>query len=454
MSTDAHDPEVLETASGYVDSSVRTQGGGDPHLRIAYVAYHFPPLGGAGTQRSLKTVVHLPTFGFDPIVVTGPGHAASRWTPPDETLTAELPADLEVLRVAGPEPAYGTRKWHRWWQKGVTAALRGLDHVDVIHVSMSPFSSAEPTARVAAEQEIPWIAGLRDPWALDEMMAYPTRLHRSLELRRMRRALSGASWIVVNTPEAARRAKAAFPELADRIAVSTNGYDSADFAEPPPSGEDGRFRIAHTGYLHTEEVQRTVRKRIRRLLGGEILDVDVSTRSHLYLVEALRRIVHAEPRLRAVIAVDLAGVFSPEDPKAAADLEFVRFLGYLPHAESVALIQRTDLLFLPMHKIRPGARAGIVPGKTFEYLATGKPILAAVPAGDARDYVQAAGTGLVCAPDDVDAMVGIIRAEIARWESGEEPPTADAGYVERFDRKVLTQQLADTLRRVVNQRAR
>jgi glycosyltransferase involved in cell wall biosynthesis len=331
------------------------------------------------------------------------------------------------------------------------AALRSLDDVDAIYISMSPFSSAKPTARVAAERGIPWIAGLRDPWALDEMMAYPTWLHRSLEKRRMRRVLSSASWIVVNTPEAAKRVKAAFPELADRIAVNTNGYDSGDFAEPPPSGVEGRFRIAHTGYLHTEEVPRTVRKRVRRLLGGEILDVDISTRSHLYLVEALRRIVGAEPRLRAVIEVDLAGVFSPEDPKAAADLEFVRFLGYLPHAESVALIQRADLLFLPMHKIAPGARAGIVPGKTFEYLATGKPILAAVPAGDARDYVQAAGTGLVCDPDDIAAMVGVIRAEITRWESGERPPLADAGYVEQFERKVLTRKLAATVRRVVTQ---
>ena len=154
-----------------------------------------------------------------------------------------------------------------------------------------------------------------------------------------------------------------------------------------------------------------------------------------------------------MIALDLAGVVSPEDPQAAADLEFVRFLGYLPHTQSVALIRSADLLFLPMHKIRSGARAGIVPGKTFEYLATGKPILAAVPEGDARDLVQAAGTGLVCEPDDVTAMVRIIRAEIARWESGEPAPAVDDAYVRRFERKALTGEVAEVLRRAVRERA-
>ena len=451
MSTEAHDTETPGARSCLAATPARSPSSSDPHVRVAYVAYHFPPFGGGGTQRSLKTVVHLPEFGLDPVVVTGPGRASGRWTPRDESLSAELPGGLRVLRVPGPEPE-GGRQWRHWWQNGVKGELRSLENADVVHVSMSPFSTAEAAAHVSVETGVPWVAELRDPWALDEMLAYTTKLHRSLEARRMRRVLSSASSIIMNTPEAAARAKAAFPELVERIMVIPNGYDSADFAHPLRAREDGKFRIAHTGYLHTEELRRTLRSEVRKLLGGEILDVDFATRSHLYLVEALRRLVQAEPRLRDVIALDLAGVVSPDDPLAAADLEFVRFLGYLPHAESVALIRSADLLFLPMHKIRSGARAGIVPGKTFEYLATGKPILAAVPEGDARDFVQAAGTGLVCDPDDVAAMARIIRAEVARWEAGGEPPPLNVEYVRRFERKVLTRAVAETLRRAASER--
>jgi glycosyltransferase involved in cell wall biosynthesis len=65
-----------------------------------------------------------------------------------------------------------------------------------------------------------------------------------------------------------------------------------------------------------------------------------------------------------------------------------------------------------MHKLPPGTRATIVPGKTYEYLASGRPILAAVPEGDARDLVAASGRGLVCDPDDVDGIALIIREQL------------------------------------------
>ena len=46
--------------------------------RVLLLAYHFPPLGGPGTQRALKLVRYLPALGHDPAVVTGPGASAVR----------------------------------------------------------------------------------------------------------------------------------------------------------------------------------------------------------------------------------------------------------------------------------------------------------------------------------------------------------------------------------------
>ena len=39
--------------------------------RVLFLAYHFPPIGGAGVQRSVKFVRYLPSFGYEPLVVTG-----------------------------------------------------------------------------------------------------------------------------------------------------------------------------------------------------------------------------------------------------------------------------------------------------------------------------------------------------------------------------------------------
>jgi glycosyltransferase involved in cell wall biosynthesis len=132
---------------------------------------------------------------------------------------------------------------------------------------------------------------------------------------------------------------------------------------------------------------------------------------------------------------------------SAGDLDrararFVTVHGYLGHTDTVALIRSADLLFLPMHDLAPGARASIVPGKTYEYLAAGRPILGAVPDGDARDLLTEAGNAYLCRPRDVDAMVDAISTERARRRVGERPRSPVPKVVERFDRRRLTAQLA------------
>jgi glycosyltransferase involved in cell wall biosynthesis len=127
--------------------------------------------------------------------------------------------------------------------------------------------------------------------------------------------------------------------------------------------------------------------------------------------------------------------------------------GYLPHAESVALLRSADLLFLPMHALPRGERARIVPGKTYEYLAARRPILAAVPEGDARDLVLASGLGDVCEPNDVDAMVEILRRRSGEKRLGRAPAPAPASFYRRFERREITGDLARALESVIESRA-
>jgi glycosyltransferase involved in cell wall biosynthesis len=318
---------------------------------------------------------------------------------------------------------------------------------------MSPFASAKAAGRLAAELGCPWVADLRDPWALDEVAAYPTALHRRRELARMRRLLRSAAAIVMNTPEAARRLLASFPELRERpVHVIPNGFDAADFAGPPPVRDDGRFRIVHAGYLHTElGLAHKHTRRLRRLLGGYLMDADLLARSHVYLLRALERLVAADPALRSIVELHLAGVLSERD-RAAAASPLVRERGYLAHAETVALMRSADLLFLPMHDLAPGERAGIVPGKTYEYLASGRPILAAVPDGDARDLLAQAQTAHLCRPTDVDAMAALLAAEIERWRAGLPPPALAPALLAPYERRRLTAELAALFDRVLEGR--
>ena len=427
-------------------------------MKILYVAYHFPPIGGGGVQRNSKFVRYLPELGYEPVVVTGPGGARDRWTPPDPTLGDELPDGLEVHRVAGPEPevSSGVRgmlerrlfvpaPFARWWQRGlVETALRVGRDCDLVYGSIVPYESGEAIAEAARKLGKPWIADLQDPWALDEMWLYASELHRRVDLRRMRQVLESADAVVMNTPEAAERVLHAFPTLRSRLVTSIpNGFDAADFPEAPSPGTD-RFRIAHAGYLHTKE---GLRLRdvgwARRVLGGRYDEVDILPRSHVYLLDALRAAVAEDPAVAAEVEVVLAGVVNDVDRRVAESAPVaVELPGYVDHAATIRLLQGANLLFLPMHDLPSGRRAGLVPGKTYEYLASGVPILAAVPEGDARDLLSAAGNAAICRPTDTEAMAQLLLEQIRRWRRGEPGPAPDPAVLAPYERRELTRRLA------------
>lgn len=433
--------------------------------RILFLAYHFPPIGGGGVQRNAKFARYLPELGYLPLVVTGPGRAAGRWTPEDESLMSEIPGEVPVHRIPGPEPEPATGRraalerrlmirtpFTRWWVRGAVELGKAVGgEAALVYGSLVPYESAEAAATLARALRKPWVADLQDPWALDEMWLYPSSLHRRLDLRRMRSVLATADAVVMNTPEAAARVLSRFPELRSKPVVSIpNGFDAEDFHAPAPAQSNGTFRIAHAGYLHTEDGLRLrERRKVRRLLGGLLAPVDILTRSHVYLLEAIERLVARQPALASVIEVVLAGVTSDTDIRLGARYPFVRMPGYLPHAETVALLRSADLLFLPMHDLPDGLRAGLVPGKTYEYLAAGRPILAAVPQGDARDLLTDAGNALLCPPADVDQMATIIGRQIERWRAGLSAPAPRADVVARYERRRQAEQLAGVFSTVV-----
>ncbi|HEY8647521.1 MAG TPA: hypothetical protein VIL77_16745, partial [Gaiellaceae bacterium] len=110
-----------------------------------------------------------------------------------------------------------------------------------------------------------------------------------------------------------------------------------------------------------------------------------------------------------------------------------------------------DLLFLPMQNLPPGRRSSTVPGKTYEYLASGRPILAAVPDGDARDILIRAGHR-TCKPDDVASIAAAIAVTLE--SRGAEPPLPETArdVIRGFERHELARQLADVMRLVAGGR--
>jgi glycosyltransferase involved in cell wall biosynthesis len=423
---------------------------------VLLLAPYFPPIGGAGVQRNVQLVRGLPGHGFEPVVITGPGAPDYRWTPADTSTSGEG-IDPAIHRLPGPEPPHGVRwegraerwlrvgtRWERWWFANATRVAASLPaDIDLVHAALRPYSTARTAHEVARQLGRPLVVDLEDPWALDEMLVYPTGGHRALEARAMHRALSGADAIIMNTREAARRVVQAFPELGRaRVEGIPNAFDAADFAPSVAARTDGRFRIVHTGSMHTElGLRQRSAGRARLALGGHVRGVDFLPRSYVFLVEALERLLQARPDLRDVVEVHFAGVLTSDERAARGRCPYVRLHGFLSHPDTIALLRSADLLFLPMQDLPPGTRATIVPHKTYEYIASGRRILAAVPDGDARDLLEASGTAELCRPADVTAMSRIVEAELDRWRAGQEP-LPDPEVVQRCEARRLVADVA------------
>ena len=413
---------------------------------------------------------YLPQEGILPIVVTA-GVSASdgnRWTPTDASLSALVPPEVLVHRVAQPVVANVSslqRRIERWFGRQSTFGKWWIpaavelgstvgQEAELIFATMSPFESGEAARQLSERLRLPWVADLRDPWALDDSILYPSKLHRRLDMVRMEEVLSSASLIIMNTNAACRAVQKAFPSLRNKSVIAiTNGFDRTDFACDVSLRQDAKFRIVHSGTMLTDTGLQLRRRSLYRLLGGAEKGVDIITRSPKFLLEAVDFWSKRCSDVKNNVELIFVGNTTEEDRAAVTSSpvsDLIRLPGFLSHRESLAMIRTADLLFLPMHNLPPGADCKSVPGKTYEYMASGRPILAAVPDGDARQFLTECGTGLVCRPDDVEGMVDILNRVYTKWKSGEEIVHPDARYIEQFERRTLTRVLARELHKIVS----
>lgn len=433
--------------------------------RVLFLAQQFPPIGFA-TGRTVACARHLPEHGYEVVVVTGPGESASRWAQPDPALMARI-ADVDVHRIAGPMPADRTGRrarmarwleqpppWVDWWVKGARKAGAELDGpFDAILANCIPYETAFAAAKLSRELGIPWIADLEDPWALDEMRVSPTAINHRIDRARMHYGLESAYGIIMNCREAADRLRREMPDVGRVIAGIPHGFTAEDFGGPPPPRADGAFRIVHTGSLHTQlglDHRRTAR--MRRLLGGTSVDVDILTRSHLHLIAAIDHLLAAEPALAGRIELHLAGHLTEADRTLIGERSYVRPYGQCSHPQTIALARSADLLFVPMHDLPEGRRAGLVPCKTYEYLATGRPILAAVPDGDARDLLSRFGRAHVVRPSDAAGIAAAIRERMRDPHRGVGEDGIGSPLLGPYERRALTRQIAGVLDEVMGSR--
>jgi glycosyltransferase involved in cell wall biosynthesis len=425
--------------------------------KLLLVAYYFPPDGGAGTQRPAKFCRYLREFGWEITVVTRsarPTHERGRWDPEDESLLPDVEGCARVVRV-GTTPGDVATTWlDAAFFEAREVIIR--QQVDCVLITMSPFWLSHLGRRLKEDTGVPVVYDLRDPWALDGWQPQRTVWHWRREMETMRRTLATADGVIANTPEAACRIQQTLPEVAaSALTVITNGYDAEDFRSaadaPPPNRRRDEFLLVHTGTLHGEVLYAPNRLKalIKRVTQYSPETIVTSGRTIVHLLAALRRLRaegHAGAQRVRIALVGAAdeGTRRCIDESGLADA--ITCTGFVSHTQSVQWLVGADALFLPLHDTARGARSLIVPGKTYEYLAAGKPILGCLPPGDARDLVSASRWGYVSSPTDEGQIARVLDRMLADWRAGRFEACHREFWVQAFERRELSRRLDTFLR--------
>ncbi len=380
--------------------------------RVLIITYYWSPTGGSGVQRWVKFSKYLARLGWQPVIYT-PSNPEQIST--DHSLERDIPEIAEIIKRPIREPYSIYKKligkkggssagvvnpindskknwkeklslWIRanffvpdprasWIKPSVKFLTKYLkEHpVDVIVTTGPPQSMHLIGKGVREATGIPWIADFRDPWTKIFYFKHLPMIGRVAKKQSLleRSVLDGAD-IVVTVTDSFKRGlqELVSPETSlDKFYTIPNGFDEEDFPNTKVEVEE-KFCITHTGLLASSGNP----LKLWSLLGEKCKREEGFKRDLI---------------IRLIGRTDKEVLDSIEESGLAENLENI---GYLPHDEMSAWQRKAQLLLLPLRR-EPEAEA-ILPGKFFEYLAAGRPIISfCAPKGELAQMIKETESG-------------------------------------------------------------
>jgi len=293
-----------------------------------------------------------------------------------------------------------------------------IQGIDVIVSSFGPHASlAMGYFAKLRNPQAKWVLDFRDLWRGNHVYSgiWPFRYFEAfLESFYVGRA----DLIVTVSAALARELQARYPEK--RVTVSPNGFDPEETAACPKLPEDfnnARFTIVYTGSLHEEQ------RNPRPLFSA---------------------IASLSPSLRPKIQVKVAGPIADFVPKLIADYglsDCVEILGKLPRDSTLRIQAEADvLLFLEKQHVE--SRDGVLTGKLFEYLVTGRPIWAIGITNQSMvgQMLLANSVGQAFG-DDVESIKAALESAIPSGRQKSRDINADGEICQKYNRVTLAQQI-------------
>ena len=427
--------------------------------RVLIITYYWPPSGGSGVQRWLKMSKYLPEYGWQPVIYTTEN---AEYPIVDSSLEKDVSPETEVIRRPIFEPYSFYKKFlgikkeetikvgfvsdtkKTRWKENLSLWIRGnlfipdarrfwvrpsvkfltsylKDHpVDAIISTGPPHSMHLIAMKLKGKLGIPWIADFRDPWTeIDyygdlHLTKWADKKHHRLE----REVLTKADKVVTVAPDGARR----LGRLGNRnVRTIPNGYDwnPEDYQQAAPLTKE--FTLTHLGVITPSRNATQLWAALKELKDGN--------------TEFGKNL-----RIRLVGQVDQSVVQSLD---SAALTDNAELIPHIQHDEVQQMQQSSQVLLLLVNNT-PNAK-GILTGKIFEYLASGRPILCIGPEnGDAARILKETQAGVTVNFDDKEKMKAVISDYYNKY-LGNGLPSNSNKEIERYSRKVLAGEYAKLL---------
>jgi len=429
--------------------------------KLLLVSYQFPPVGGIPVQRALSLARYLPEEGWTIHVLT----AANPSVPTlDPGLLSRVPKTVRITRTFTPEIPYrwkqaiwkmlgGSKKAQQQvatpeakshpTTSGVMGRLRGLfnpdpevvwvpfairaarrimrrEEIGTVLVTAPPFSSF--LVGLALKREFPHlrlVADFRDEWLDFYLSAFD--FYRNNEAIRRRSAgieravVEQSSLVLAVTLTTRDTLRSRYPEIpAGRFHTLPNGYDPAAFEQfqHRPHGSQ-RVVVAHVGTVY-------------------------GTASPRFYLDGLDRL---RPESAQRIETRFIGRITPQEaPLLEGRGSTIVQTGFLPQAEALRQMEAADFLLITM------THAPSMPGKLYEYLASGKPILAiARSGGELARILDETGAGWWADPDEPGAVERLLERAILANDGKTPFPVRREEAVRRYERPRLAKELSRIL---------
>ena len=426
--------------------------------KILVITYYWPPSGGSGVQRWLKFVKYLSQMGWEPIVYTPENPS---FTIKDDSLEKDIPTSIEIIKLPIWEPYDAFNKfsklfgkkdikqsdfvttgkkslfqqistWIRgnffipdarvFWVRPSVAFLQDFiksNEIEKIITTGPPHSVHLIGLKLKKKNpSLKWIADFRDPWTewdlLDTLSV--STLARKIHSKQERDVLQTADRVITIAPYHVARLEALSGRKVDLI---TNGFDEDDFKNIVHT-KTSKFTIRHVGIVDELRDPRPV-------------------------MEAIKELCKHDAEFASDIRIEFIGNVNSTFKKFIENdiilASITRFVDQMPHTQLLTLYGQTDLqlLVLAYTAIAPGN----LPGKFFEYLASGNSILAIGPVeGDAAAVLNITKAGKIFERCDEKGIQEALQYYYSYWKTGVALTDRD---VSDYTRKKLTIKLEQLL---------